>query len=218
MINAKGVPTCKQSQLEAQTSAKAEQICKPALLGVGTTDVSVVFPESQSVPLHGKLLAFNGGEQGGTTTIYIHAYLTAPVTAALVTTVKISKEHKGPYGTRSVATIPKIVGYAGLGDRLRPHLPEETVHRQGQEARVTSWPNAPTASFSPRRKRFPRRHQDRRGENRPRLHAEGLNRRWATQVMSQDFSRALGFGRAAGTLFPCEAVGKSHAPYPGRVG
>jgi hypothetical protein len=39
--------------------------------------------------------------------------LTAPVTAALVTTVKITKEHKGPYGTHSVATIPKIAGYAG---------------------------------------------------------------------------------------------------------
>ena len=27
--------------------------------------------------------------------------------------MKISKEHKGRYGTRSVATIPKIAGYAG---------------------------------------------------------------------------------------------------------
>jgi hypothetical protein len=113
MIDVLGAPTCKQGQLEAQTSAAAEKICKPALLGTGTTDVEVLFPESKPVALHSKLLAFNGGTKGGVTTIYIHAYLTSPVTAALVTTVKISKEHNGPYGTRSVATIPKIAGYAG---------------------------------------------------------------------------------------------------------
>jgi hypothetical protein len=112
-IDALGVPTCKQGQLEAQTSAGAEKVCKPALVGKGTTDVEVLFPESKPVPLHSTLLAFNGGTKGGTTTIFIHAYLTAPVTAALVTTVKISKEHKGPYGTRSIASVPKIAGGAG---------------------------------------------------------------------------------------------------------
>jgi hypothetical protein len=113
MINVLGAPTCKQSQLEAQTTAAAEKACKPAILGTGTTDVEILFPESSPVALHSKLLAFNGGTKGGVTTIYIHAFLTTPVTAAVVTTVKISKEHNGPYGTRSIATIPKIAGYAG---------------------------------------------------------------------------------------------------------
>jgi hypothetical protein len=113
MVDAKGAPVCKQGQLEARTSVEAEKACKSALIGKGTTDVTVLFAESKPVALHSKLLAFNGGEKGGVTTIYIHAYLTSPVTAALVTTVKISKEHKGPYGTHSVATIPKIAGYAG---------------------------------------------------------------------------------------------------------
>ena len=112
-IDVRGVPTCKQSQLEAQTTAAAEKVCKPAILGTGTTDVELLFPESSPVALHSKLLAFNGGTKGGTTTIYIHAFLSTPVTAAVVTTVKISKEHKGRYGTKSIATIPKIAGYAG---------------------------------------------------------------------------------------------------------
>ena len=112
-IDVRGVPTCQQGQLEARTTADAEKACRPAILGTGSTDVEVLFPESSPVQLHSKLLAFNGGTKGGTTTIYIHAYLTSPVTAALVTTVKISKEHKGPYGIRSVATVPKIAGYAG---------------------------------------------------------------------------------------------------------
>jgi hypothetical protein len=112
-IDVLGVPTCKQGQLEARTTADVEKICKPAILGTGTTDVELLFAESKPVMLHSKLLAINGGTTGGVTTIYIHAFLTSPVTAAVVTTVKISKEHKGPYGIRSIATIPKIANYAG---------------------------------------------------------------------------------------------------------
>ena len=97
----------------AKTSGFGPGICKPAIVGKGTTDVEVSFPEQNPIPIHSTLLAFNGGTAGGTTTIYIHAYLTAPVTAAIVTTVKISKEHKGPYGIRSVASIPRIAGGAG---------------------------------------------------------------------------------------------------------
>jgi hypothetical protein len=112
-VDVKGVPTCKAGQLEARTTEDAEKICGPAILGTGTTDVELLFAESKPVSLHSKLLAFNGGEKGGVTTIYIHAFLSSPVTAAVVTTVKISKEHKGPYGTHSIAAIPKIANYAG---------------------------------------------------------------------------------------------------------
>jgi hypothetical protein len=112
-IDTRGVPTCKQSQIEATTSTQAEKTCKAAVVGLGTTDVEVLFPEQAPIPIKSKLLAFNGGTQGGTTTIYIHAYLTSPIAAAIVTTVKISKESKGRYGTRSIATIPKIAGGSG---------------------------------------------------------------------------------------------------------
>jgi hypothetical protein len=112
-IDVRGVPSCNQGQLEARTTAAAEKVCGPAILGIGTTDVEVLFPESKPVALHSKLLALNGGTSGGVTTIYIHAFLTSPVTTALVTTVRIKKEHKGPYGLRSVATVPKIAGYNG---------------------------------------------------------------------------------------------------------
>jgi hypothetical protein len=112
-IDLQGVPSCKQGQLEARTTKDAEGVCGPAILGTGTTDIEVLFAESKPVTLHSKLLALNGGTKGGTTTIFVHAYLSSPVTAAVVTTVKITKEHKGRYGIRSVAAIPKIANYAG---------------------------------------------------------------------------------------------------------
>ena len=112
-INAKGVPTCKQGQLEATTTATAEKSCGKAKIGQGTTNVEVEFPEQKPIPLKSKLLVFNGGVKGGKTTLLIHAYLSSPVAAAIVTTVKVQKVHNGPYGLKSVATVPKIAGGAG---------------------------------------------------------------------------------------------------------
>ena len=112
-IDVKGLPKCTSGKLQAQDTKAAEKICKKAIIGKGTTNVEVEFPESKPFIAKSKLLAFNGGVKGGKTTIYIHAYLSSPVSAAVVTTVKISKIHKGRYGTKSVALIPKIAGGYG---------------------------------------------------------------------------------------------------------
>lgn len=112
-INAKGVPVCTAGKLVARETSAAEKACKSALVGTGITNVEVKFPEQNAFIAKSKLLAFNGGVKGGTTTIYIHAFLKNPVSAAVVTTVKISKIHNGPYGTKSIATIPVIAGGSG---------------------------------------------------------------------------------------------------------
>ncbi|HEY3435791.1 MAG TPA: hypothetical protein VGK41_09075 [Solirubrobacterales bacterium] len=112
-VNVKGVPTCTSGKLQARTSAEARKVCGPAIIGEGKTDVEVQFPEQPPIMAHSDLLAFNGGFKGGVTTLFVHAYLTAPVTAAVVTTVKIKNVKKGRYGTEAIATIPKIAGGAG---------------------------------------------------------------------------------------------------------
>ena len=73
----------------------------------------VEFPESTPFSATGPLVVFNGGEKGGVTTLFIQAYVAVPTPTALVTTVKIKKEHHGPYGLRSIATIPVIAGGCG---------------------------------------------------------------------------------------------------------
>jgi len=112
-INAKGVPQCKQGKIEATTTAAAEKACKAAIIGKGTTGVEVLFPESAPIPIKSKLLLFNGGIKGGKTTIYIHAFLSNPVAAAIVTTVKVQKHKNGRFGLKSVASVPKIAGGSG---------------------------------------------------------------------------------------------------------
>lgn len=112
-IDVKGLPRCKSGQLQAMTSAGARKACGPALIGSGTTEAEVQFPEQGPIDVKSELLAFNGGVQGGVTTLYIHAFLTAPVTAAIVTTAKIKNVKNGRYGTETIATIPKIAGGSG---------------------------------------------------------------------------------------------------------
>jgi hypothetical protein len=112
-IEPKGVPVCTSGKLQAQPTANAEKACKKAIVGEGKTTAEVEFAEQKPFLVNSKLLAFNGGKKGGTTTIFIHAFFSQPVNGAIVTTLKISKEHNGRYGTKSIASIPKIAGGAG---------------------------------------------------------------------------------------------------------
>jgi hypothetical protein len=113
-IDARGVPVCKPGKLEATTTDQARKSCKAAIVGTGITDVEVEFPEQAPIQIHSQITAFNGPGGGkGKATILVHAYLSSPIAAAIVTTVKVSKRASGPYGTRSIATVPKIAGGSG---------------------------------------------------------------------------------------------------------
>lgn len=109
----KGLPVCKSGQLQSRDTTAARKACPKAIIGSGKTSVEVQFPEQKPIAVDSALTVFNGGQKGGTTTFYIHAFFTAPITGAIVTTVKIKKIHNGRYGLKSVATIPKIANGSG---------------------------------------------------------------------------------------------------------
>jgi len=112
-INVKGFPVCKGSQLQSRDTKSAEGVCGDAILGEGKTTIEVEFPEQAPINVKSKLLLFNGGFSGGTTTLYVHAYITVPTPAAVVTTVKVKKHKNGRYGVKSVASVPVIAGGYG---------------------------------------------------------------------------------------------------------
>lgn len=109
----KGLPVCTAGKLQSRNTAAARKACPKAIIGSGKTTVEVKLEEQNPILVDSALTVFNGGQKGGTTTLYIHAFFTAPVTGAIVTTVKITKIHNGRFGLKSVATIPKIVGGSG---------------------------------------------------------------------------------------------------------
>jgi hypothetical protein len=112
-INARGLAVCPRGRLEARTTTRARVACRRAIVGTGSTTVRVAFAESRPFFSSGPLVLFNGGVRRGVTTLYIHAYVNVPAPTAIVTPVKIKRIRKGRFGTRAVATIPRIAGGSG---------------------------------------------------------------------------------------------------------
>jgi hypothetical protein len=119
-IDAKGLPVCKASQLEARGSKAARKVCGKSIVGTGQGTAEIAFPEQAPIPVTSPLTFFNGGVKGATTTLFVHAFITVPAPAAIVTTVKFTKIHKGRYGLGVVADIPVIAG--GSGSVLAAHF------------------------------------------------------------------------------------------------
>jgi hypothetical protein len=128
-INVKGYPICKSGQLQSQNTKNAKAICRKAIIGEGKTAFEILFEESKPVKVKSDLIVFNGGFKGGTTTLFIHAYITVPVPAAVVTTVKIKKINKGRYGLYSVAKIPKIAGGSGSVTSFKLKVDKKFTYR-----------------------------------------------------------------------------------------
>lgn len=112
-LDAKGLPSCSAGKLEARTTADVKRICAGAIVGAGEAKVEVAFPEQKPFTATGPLVAFNGGVHGGTTLLFIHAYLDVPAPTAVVVETRITKEHKGRYDMHTVTKIPPIAGGAG---------------------------------------------------------------------------------------------------------
>jgi hypothetical protein len=112
-VEVKGRPTCTAAKLQSQDTQHAEAICRSSIIGSGRATAEIAFPEQPPILAKTKIIAFNGGVAGGVTTFFIHAYLTVPTPAAIVSTVQIKKIHNGRYGIKSVTTIPKIAGGSG---------------------------------------------------------------------------------------------------------
>jgi len=112
-INARGLKVCKPGKLQARNTRAAKKACKGTIVGGGKTKVKVALAEQRPFTTSGPLVLFNGGVRGKVTKMYVHAYVNVPAPTAIVTTVRVKKIKQGRYGTRAIATIPKIAGGAG---------------------------------------------------------------------------------------------------------
>lgn len=112
-IDAVGLPACRARQIEARSTAAAKRTCGSAIVGSGTAEVEVAFPEQTPFRSTGPVLLFNGGVKGRTTTVLLHAYVNVPAPTAIVTKSTVTRIDNGRYGLRIAAQIPKIAGGAG---------------------------------------------------------------------------------------------------------
>jgi hypothetical protein len=108
-----GLPACTQAKLVATDTGTAKKSCRKSIVGEGSTEVKVEFPEQKPFNARGPLVFFNGGKKGGKITYFIHAYVAVPAPTALITTITVTKQRSGRYGLHTVSKIPVIAGGSG---------------------------------------------------------------------------------------------------------
>lgn len=108
-----GLPVCTQAKLVATDTKTAKKNCGGSIVGEGSTEVKVEFPEQKPFTAKGPLVFFNGGKKGGKITLFIHAYVAVPAPTALITTTTITKQRSGRYGLHTVSKVPTIAGGSG---------------------------------------------------------------------------------------------------------
>jgi len=144
-VNAEGLPACRLSQLQARDTRSAERACPDAIVGSGEAEVAVSFPEQAPFGATGPIVLFNGGVRGGTTVLYIHAYVAVPAPTAVVATVKLSPIDRGHYGMHAVAGVPPIAGGAGSVTKFKLTIDRKFTHKGKQRSYLTA--SCPTGVY-----------------------------------------------------------------------
>jgi hypothetical protein len=112
-FDAKGLPVCRVADLEARDTKAAVRACGDSIVGSGKGSAVIAFPEQDPITVDSPITIFNGGVRGGTTTIFVHAFITVPTPAAIVSSFKFTRVNAGRHGMRGVAEIPRIAGGSG---------------------------------------------------------------------------------------------------------
>ena len=137
-IDAVGLPTCRAGQIQARSSAEAKRACRSAIVGSGSAEVEVEFPEQPPFRSTGPLTLFNAGVHGGTTSVLLHAYVDVPAPTAIVVPATVTRIHRGRFGLHIAAKVPKIAGGAGSPTGFELKIGRRFTYRGRQKSFLTA--------------------------------------------------------------------------------
>jgi hypothetical protein len=144
-IDAVGLPACKASQIEVRTTAAAKSACSNAIVGSGKGEVEVAFPEQAPFSATGPVIAFNGGVQGKTTLVLLHAYVAVPAPTAIVTRAMVTRINRGRFGLHVEAQVPRIAGGAGSVTKFELKIGRKFTYRGRERSFLVA--SCPTGSW-----------------------------------------------------------------------
>jgi len=124
LLQSKGLPVCRVSQIKTATTREALRTCTPALIGSGRFWAHIVLADQVPYATHGRLLIFNGRE-GSRSTILAHIFTSNPFPSSFVVPFAISHIHHGAFGTSLTAPLPQALGDWGYVDRIKLNLKRE---------------------------------------------------------------------------------------------
>lgn len=109
-----GVPVCRAGGRDIRRSAEeVEKICRDAIVGGGTADFEIAFPEQPPIVRSSRLTAYTGGRIRGIETLFVVAEVDVPAPTLIVARVELRPLPRGQYGWRAVATLPVVAGGSG---------------------------------------------------------------------------------------------------------
>lgn len=133
-IDAAGLPVCRPLPQEDNDIRSLETVCKDARVGAGRAEFEVAFPEQQPFSVSSEVLVFNAGIAGGKAKLVLHAYLEAPVAAAVIIPVEVHRVRRGRFGLEVVAKVAKIAGGYGSVTSLSFSLGRKFTYKDKQHS------------------------------------------------------------------------------------
>ncbi len=118
LLQSKGLPTCPLPKLAAASSYIALRECSNALIGSGQFWAHIVLADQGAYPTRGRLLIFNG-EENGKPVLLAHIFTSNPFDSAFTIVFSIKHVNKGRYGTELYASFPESLGSWGYVDRIK---------------------------------------------------------------------------------------------------
>ena len=101
-----GLPTCRFEQIQPSSTVDALEACGAAKVGEGRFGADVVIPEQSPFPSRGRLIAFNGTENGRPV-ILAHVYGTEPIPTSYTFPLRIERD-RDTFGTVLRAELPEV--------------------------------------------------------------------------------------------------------------
>ncbi len=119
-VDTTGLAVCTARKLQATNVPAARRACPNSIVGKGFGSAKVQFPEQAPIPVSSPITLFNGPKVHGDDSVLAHAFTTVPIATTFIVPVVIERIHRGVYGYRTEAKIPKIAG--GYGHPISGHL------------------------------------------------------------------------------------------------
>ena len=140
-LDAQGLPVCRRQDIEPSSTAEARRACGPALVGGGSYDADVAFPEQTSFPSHGQILAFNAVVDGKRA-ILAQVYGADPVPITRIIVFRIH-ESPGTYGTVLSGALPASLNRYGYLTRISLSLHRNYTYRGRRRSYLSAACDAP---------------------------------------------------------------------------
>ena len=141
VMDTEGLPVCEEEQIASTSDKVALARCSSALVGSGSFLANTNYPEQVEFPTSGKILAFNGIEEGKPV-IFAHVYGTEPLTSTRIITFKISRTG-GRYRTVLTGALPAALNRYGFIKNIRLRLHRNYTYKGQRHSYLSAGCPAP---------------------------------------------------------------------------